>query len=459
MFNENENKDNVIEEVIEAIEEVKEEEPQFTNDFAFEEKVKPVKEKKKSGFFKKVVAVAVCAFVAGGVFNFSLELTDELAENVADKIGTTQDALNSDKRAEAALLSYSEFAGDDGVMSIESITEACLPSVVAITNKGVSEVMTFFGNYQMESESSGSGIIIGKNDSELLIVTNYHVVADSKELTVVFSHDEKMAKEDDEAYINPALIKGYDAQKDIAVIAVKLTDISEDAMGKIKIATIGNSDDIKLGSGVVAIGNSLGHGQSVTHGIVSALDREVELQSVSGNGTIVNQYIQTDAAINSGNSGGALLNMKGELIGINSAKVAASGVEGMGYAIPISDVEELINNLMSLKTRDVVDEEKRGYLGILGTDVTYDVSQIYGMPVGVFVKEISVDKEKTPIEEGDIIVAVDDVSISGMSDLQARLSYYEKGETVKLTVKRVNGRQYESVDLEVTLFDKSAIED
>lgn len=422
-------------------------EPMFTNDFATEfEKPK----KKKSGLMKKVAVTAVCALVAGGVFSFAMNVTDKAIDNI--KIGTTQEALSENNEIK---LSYSAMSDATGELSCEQIAEACLPSVVSITNKGVSEIMTFFGNYQTESISSGSGIIIGENDSELLIVTNYHVVADSKELTVVFSHDEAAVLQGDDSYMNIAKIKGYDADKDIAVIAVNLDEISSETKSKIKVATIGDSKEIKLGGGVVAIGNALGYGQSVTHGIISAIDREVTMTGVNG-GKIANKYIQTDAAINSGNSGGALLNMKGELIGINSAKIAASGVEGMGYAIPITDVQELISELMTLKTRDVVPEEKRGYLGIYGTDVTSSVSQMYGMPVGIFVQEAIENSPaaKSDLMQGDIIVKIDNVSVTSMAALQDRLSLYEAGETVTLSVKRQEGRKYADVDVQVTLGSK-----
>lgn len=421
-------------------------EPAFTNEFTAPE----VKEKKK-GILKPVITAAVCACVAGVVFTCAMSFTENVIDRV--KLETTQEAL---VQSEAVKLSYSHLAYAEGELTIENIAEACLPSVVSITNKGVSEIMTFFGNYQTESISSGSGIIIGENNSELLIVTNYHVVADSKELSVVFAHEEAVASNDD-AYINIAKVKGYDADKDIAVIAVKLDEISAETKSRIKVATIGNSDDIKLGSGVVAIGNALGYGQSVTHGIVSAVGREITMEGVKG-GTITNEYIQTDAAINSGNSGGALLNMNGELIGINSAKISSTGVEGMGYAIPITDVEELISELMSVKTRDVVSEEKRGYLGIYGTDVTSQVSQAYGMPMGIFVQEAieGSPADRSQLEEGDIIVEIDGVSVNNMASLQDRLAYYEAGEAVTLTVKRVEGRKYVEKEISVTLGSKDA---
>ncbi|MBQ8002552.1 MAG: trypsin-like peptidase domain-containing protein [Clostridia bacterium] len=425
--------------------------PDFTDEFFAHE---PVVKNKKSGNGKKVLTTALCALVAGVVFSAAMNITEKSIDVFKGHIATTQDNLKEMDATENPSLSYSE--GDMGEMSVASIAKACLPSVVSITNKGVSEIMTFFGNYQTESISSGSGIIIGENDTELLIVTNYHVVADSKELTVVFSHEEEAAKNDTEAtYINIAKVKGYDEDKDIAVIAVKLDEISAETKAQISIATIGNSDEIELGSGVVAIGNSLGYGQSVTHGIISAIDREITMEGVNG-GEISNKYIQTDAAINSGNSGGALLNMKGELIGINSAKIAASGVEGMGYAIPISDVEELISELMSVKTRDVVPEEKRGYLGIYGADVTERDTMLYGIPQGVFVQENIKNSpaDKSQLQVEDVIVKLDGISVTNKASLQDRLSYYEAGETITLSVKRRSGRAYEDLDIAVVLGSK-----
>ncbi|MBQ7875669.1 MAG: trypsin-like peptidase domain-containing protein [Clostridia bacterium] len=424
----------------------------------------PKKEKKKGGTLKKVCVTALCACVAGFVFGVTWMgvnyIFDKLSEGKAVQIQSTQDALNN--TAEAITLNYSDTTEAVANGTIENIVDACLPSVVSITNKGVSEVITFFGNYQTESISSGSGIIIGENETELLIVTNYHVVADSKELTVVFSHDEAAVQGGDTSIMNVANVKGYDADKDIAVIAVKLSEITDETRAKIRIATIGNSDNVKLGSGVVAIGNALGYGQSVTHGIVSAVDREVTMQGVDG-GMITNEYIQTDAAINSGNSGGALLNMRGELIGINSAKISSTGVEGMGYAIPITDVEELISELMSLKTREVVDEENRGYLGIYGTDVTSTAAQAYGMPVGIFVQETIANSPaaKSSLKAGDIITKIDGISVSSMAALQDRLSYYEKGETIVLTVKRLADNKYVEKEIEIKLGSKkdAGIED
>jgi serine protease Do len=400
------------------------------------------KKKKKIG----VKAVAICA-LCGVVFGATSALTNGL---INDRRSVTTTSQN---------LYVSKADGSEApTATVEQIVESCLPSVVSITNKGVSEVSTFFGTFQQESVSTGTGIIVGKNDDELLIVTNYHVIADSRELTVVFAHDATLEEDSNNtSYMNSAQVKGYDADKDIAVVAVPLKEIKDETMENIAIATLGDSNSIKMGTEVVAIGNALGYGQSVTNGIISALDRSITMQNANG-ATVTNKFIQTNAAINAGNSGGALLNMAGEVIGINSAKIESTGVEGMGYAIPISDVEELIENLMTMKTRTEVDEADRGYIGIKGADVTSSVSKMYGMPVGVFVSEITKDSpaEKAGLKEKDVIVKFDSTTVSSMSDLQGRLAYYKKGEKVTITVQRPNGNDFEELELEITLGSKES---
>ncbi|MBQ8281808.1 MAG: trypsin-like peptidase domain-containing protein, partial [Lachnospiraceae bacterium] len=336
-------------------------------------------------------------------------------------------------------------------LEVSQIVENCMPSVVAITNLGVSEVQTLWGTYEEESESCGSGVIIGKSEKELIILTNYHVVAGSKELTVVFSFDE--ASEEPEAVT--AHVKGYEAERDIAVIGIKLEEIDEETMNSIKIAVIGDSEDLKLGEEVVAIGNALGYGQSVTTGIISALDRYVELEGTDGI-IISNDYIQTDAAINPGNSGGALLNTKGELIGINSAKVSDSSVEGMGYAIPITDVYDLINDLMNLEARVSYSEEDQGYLCISGQDVSSDAVQYYGIPAGAYVISVyeGYAAEEAGVEVGDIITKVNDVEVDSMTALKYELAYYEGGAEVTLTIMRqTESGGYEEIEVTVVLND------
>ena len=344
---------------------------------------------------------------------------------------------------------------ETGTGTVTEIVEECMPSIVSITNKGVTEVSTFFGNYLQEITGSGSGIIIGQNEEELLIVSNYHVVADSNELSVVFSSSEAENPTSEDG-TNPAAIsaklKGYDEEKDLAVISVDLKDIPDDVLSTMKIAKIGDSTKLKAGEQVVAIGNALGYGQSVTTGIISALNREVKMQNASGS-EVSNKFIQTDAAINPGNSGGALLNMRGELIGINSVKIASSGVEGMGYAIPITDVEEIINNLMVMETRDVVDKDEQGFLGITGQDVTSEIANAYDIPVGIYVKEVESDSaaEKGGIATGNIIKKFDGTTVKTMTELKKRLSYYKAGETVTVTLMVMDGNEYKEKDVTVVL--------
>ena len=415
-------------------------------------------EKRKGKGLKIAILALVCGLVFGIGFGIANGFTKRLAiSNI--KIGTTDVSLSkSDGK-------------NTPVSDVARIAEACMPSVVAITNRSVSDVMTFFGTYSQESTSTGSGIIIGKNDTELLIVTNYHVVANAKELSVIFSavesrlelqaqqSDSGVIKESDvdDDSIPSATVKGYDAAKDLAVVAVSLDKIPEDVIKEIKIATIGNSSTLKPGDQVVAIGNALGYGQSVTTGIISAVNRKITMESSDGFSTVTNTFIQTDAAINQGNSGGALLDMAGNVIGINSVKIATTGVEGMGYAIPITDVESIIDELMVKKTRDIVDEDKQGYLGISGSDVTASVSQVYGLPIGVFVNgvEEGLAADKAGIKKGYVIVKFDGFTISSITQLQDRLRYYEEGEKVKVTVKVPKDDNYTEKEIEVSLSNRS----
>lgn len=409
------------------------------------ETAKPKKKRKNA--FRTIALVLVCGIVFGTAFGFSSTLIKKFTISQV-KIGTTDKILNKAKGEQPP------------TSDVAAIAEACMPSIVAITNRSVSDVMTFFGTYSQESTSSGSGIIVQKNDSELLILTNYHVVANSKELSVVFSPVEAEMErkgEVDERLIPSAIVKGYDAERDIAVIAVKLEDIPDDIFPEIAVATIGDSSLMKAGDQVVAIGNSLGYGQSVTSGVISAVNRKVTMKSSDGYSTVTNSFIQTDAAINQGNSGGALLDMNGNVIGINSVKIATTGVEGMGYAIPISEVEGTIKNLMTQKTRSLVSEDKQGYLGIAGRDVTSAISESFGIPVGVYIDSVEegLAADKAGIRKGDIITKLDSVTVLSITQLQDRLRYYEKGETVEITVKRQKDNGYEEKNLQVTLCHRS----
>ena len=327
------------------------------------------------------------------------------------------------------------------VQDVSEVVTAVMPSVVSISNTYM-ETWSYFGQSMTnEAEASGSGIIVGENDSELLIVTNYHVIVDADKLMVQFVEGSEAE----------ASVKGTDADMDLAVIAVPLENILSSTLDQIAIATLGDSDSLKVGEPAIAIGNSLGYGQSVTTGVISALDRDMELSDGS-TGT----FIQTDAAINPGNSGGALLNMKGEVIGINSNKIGGSVIEGMGYAIPISAASPIIADLMLRETKSKVAEEERGFLGISGISVTEEVSSTYGMPEGVYIAQVyeNTAAEAAGLVKGDIIVEFDGIKISSMDELQRQLEYYAKGDTVEVTVMTIGNGGYRSKTVNITLGNK-----
>ena len=392
----------------------------------------PKTSKPKNGYMKKVALVVGAAVLFGAVGGVTMQGTSYLTgkllgKNTKSTVGTTKTVSN------AKLTTSTSTVTSD----VSDIVENTLPSIVSITIMCVQEVQNFFGVIsQQESESAGSGIIISQNDSELLVVTNNHVVEGSDTLTVTFNDGNSVE----------AQIKGTDSARDLAVVAVPLDKISDDTMNAIKVATLGDSDSLKVGEPAIAIGNALGYGQSVTTGIVSATGRTID--GFDG------EYIQTDAAINPGNSGGALLNANGEVIGINSAKINSSAVEGMGFAIPISDASDVIQNLMNKETRSKVSDEERGYLGIKGYDVSEEGAQMYNMPTGVYVKEVMSGggSEKAGLTKGSIITGFEGSSISGMSSLQEQLQYYKAGEEVTLTVQipDKNG-EYTEKDIKVTL--------
>lgn len=416
------------------------------------------KPKKQHPFAKKAVSFvclgALFGVTAGTAFSVPTYMTNkQLLQTKAELEQAQSEAAAASTPTLSTTTSSltTSSSGSTASADVSAIAASCLPSVVSITNKGVSEVRTMFGTYQQDTESSGSGIIIGENDTELLIVTNYHVVSGSNELSVVFSYDE----DSDNPSLVSAKLKGYDSDKDLAVISVALSDITDEMKSQIKVATIGDSSSLQLGQEVVAIGNALGYGQSVTTGIISALNREVSVTNDDGT-SITNKLIQTDAAINPGNSGGALLNMNGELIGINSVKVASSSVEGMGYAIPISDVQSIIEELMLKETRDVVDESEQGYLGIGGTDVTSDISSTYDMPVGIYINTIY---DNSPagtagLTKGDIITKFDGQTVKSMSELKTLLTYYKAGETINVTAMVPGSNGYTEQTFSLTLASK-----
>ena len=346
--------------------------------------------------------------------------------------------------------------------TVAAVGQASMPSVVAITTVSVQEIPSFFGysSHQYKSASTGSGIIVGDNDDELLIATNNHVVDGATTLSVCFiGADEANAETEtvnagDNGDLNvedavSAKIKGTDADNDLAVVAVKKSDIPEDTLNQIKIAQIGSSDDLAVGQQVVAIGNALGYGQSVTSGWISALNRTIS----TDDGTNSTGLIQTDAAINPGNSGGALLNMKGELIGINSAKYADSAVEGMGYAIPISNANPILEELMNRETREKVDSSKKGYLGVSLASLTTEAIEMYNMPTGAFVRNVENDSpaQEAGICKGDIIVKFDGQKVSDGDDLLDKLQYYKSGEKIEAVIARATNGEYEENTIELTL--------
>ncbi len=407
------------------------------------ENMKQSGKKKKGGFGKTIAKCLVLALVFGSVSSAAFMGTNYIGKQMFGDDVTAQDAVDNSATPTTTVANSSS-----DIYDVSDIVTNCMPSVVSITNVGTMEFRTFFGTYEQESQSSGSGIIIGRNDTEILIVTNNHVVSGANEISVYFNSDGEAADEDN---VISAKVKGTDPGKDLAVIAVKVSDIPQETLDIIKIATVGDSGTLEIGEPVVAIGNAYGYGLSVTSGIVSALNREV---SVEADGmTITNRLIQTDAAINPGNSGGALLNSKGELIGINSVKFISEDVEGMGYALPISDVESIIGDLMNKVTRDPVKEEDRGYLGITGTDVTSDASKNYGMPEGVFINMITEGSaaEKAGLQKGDIITKLDGSRITGYNQLRETLNYYSAGETITITIQRKENSEYTEKVMDITL--------
>jgi hypothetical protein len=404
------------------------------------------KERKKSKVgraFGLVTSAAVFGLVAGGVmFGVNNVASSYVGTNTKTKadditIGSQDNAKSESTAAPATNLSS---------MDVSTIVDKAMPSVVSIYGKEEVTQNSFFGPQSYEAQSSGSGIIVGKTDSELLIVTNNHVIADTTSLEVEFSDGKKAS----------ASVKGGDSDNDVAVVAVKLSDMGEDTLSRISIANIGDSNDVKVGQGVVAIGNALGYGQSVTVGYISALNREVKTEG----GTSRN-LLQTDAAINPGNSGGALLNMQGQVIGINSAKYSDTAVEGMGYAIPISTVKDLIKELSSKETRTVVAQENQGYLGIQGKDIDEEMAKAYDMPQGIYVYKVVEGgaAASSDLKAKDIITKFDGQSVRSMEELKNMLTYYESGRKVDLTVQRLDDSgKYVEKTVSITLGKREAQE-
>lgn len=418
----------------------------------------PQDHRKPGGTGKKVLVTLGLALlfgvVAGGIIIGSSMIVHKEIKNEQKteyQLPTTElpQQENADGDSNSAAGSGSDAteevsAGTTGEYTVAQVAKSCMPSVVSITNASVKTVQDFFGGVQQyPSESSGSGIIVGQNDSEILVATNNHVVADADTITVAF--------DDDAVY--EAQVKGTDSDNDLAVVAVKISDMSEDTLKSIKVVSIGNSDELEIGEQVVAIGNALGYGQSVTSGWISAVDREV----TDEDGKTTGKLIQTDAAINPGNSGGALLNMQGELIGINSAKAAATEVEGMGYAIPVSVAQPILDELMNRETRYKTDEEHAGYIGVTCLNVDSTSAQTYGIPLGAFVDSVEEGgpAQTAGIQKGDVIVKFDGMTVSGSSDLVGKLEYYQAGETVDVVISRAQNGEYQEQTVSVTLGKKS----
>lgn len=412
---------------------------QFTDDIL----EKTDKKKKKKGTGRKILKTAAFAVLFGAVAGGTMFGVNKAANYFwGEDPEEVKQVANV--QMQQSSVSGQQTSTDGSVYSVSDVAKNCMPSVVSITNASVTTVKNYFGGTQeYQSESSGSGIIVGQNDTELLIATNNHVVDGAETLTVAFC--------DQSVY--EAQTKGTASDADLAVIAVKLSDMSAESLEAIRIIQIGNSDDLEVGEQVVAIGNALGYGQSVTSGWVSALNREVEDED----GNTVDNLIQTDAAINPGNSGGALLNMRGELIGINSAKTAATNVEGMGYAISIAKAEPILNELMNMKTRYKVSEDQASYMGISCYTVDASVTQMYGIPTGAFMDSVEEDgpAARAGIKKGDVIVKFDGQSISSSTKLVDLLQYYAAGETVDLVVARAEGGEYKEITLTITLGKKN----
>ena len=428
---------------------------------------------------KKGLTLSLCAVLAGGLAAGSFEGVNKLAgwsgattvEAASNKDETTLTYAKSEKKDADTSDSKSDTGKDTGStakgnLDVSEIASEALPSIVSITTKSVQEVQNYFGMYGMygyapqqqeqEVEGSGSGIIVGKNDDELLIATNYHVVEGADTLSVAFTDGNAVE----------ASVKGFDEERDLAVVSVSLDDVEDDTMDAISIANIGSSDDLKVGEQVVAIGNALGYGQSVTTGIVSAKNRRMD----SDNNTVTDgsddssdgvNLIQTDAAINPGNSGGALLNMEGEVVGINSAKLASTEVEGMGYAIAISDVTDILQNLMNETSRDKLDDSEHGVLGIKGSSVSSEAVQMYGIPAGVFVKEVTEGgaADKAGLKANSVITEFNGKTVSSINQLIEYLSYYEPDEEVELTVQVPHGTSYKEETVKVTLDENTDADD
>lgn len=399
--------------------------------------------KPKRRGIRRIGALALSAVMFGGIAGLAFNSVSNINRQSTEAAEQEKTETNKAGVVQTSTSSGTQM-NESSTLGVTDIAEAVMPSIVSITNKSVAEVQEYYGMFggrgyieEQEVESAGSGIIIGQNDEELLLVTNNHVIEDASTITVGFT---------DGNAVN-AMVKGTNKTNDLAVLAVDLDDISDETMATIKIAVLGSSDNLQVGEQVVAIGNALGYGQSVTTGIVSALDRQIDEGEESAS------LIQTDAAINPGNSGGALINMNGEVIGINSAKFASTEIEGMGYAIPINTAIPILEELMNRETREVVANSETGVIGISGVDVSSEVQAQYGIPAGIYVSEVSSGSaaENAGIKKGDIITGFDGTGVTGIESLTKIMQYYAAGETVEITLMAADGNEYSEKTVTLTL--------
>lgn len=407
---------------------------------------KDIQPRKKMGWGKRILILLLCGIVLGGsaacAFVGVNQLIDKYNTEEEEVSFPSEEVVQKEPEIEKVepVTPPQPVAGI--VYDVSDMVEKVMPAMVSVINNYTETINSFWGqSYTQKGASSGSGIIIGENETELLIATNYHVVSGSDAIEITFI---------DGSAAN-AYIKGTDPKMDLAVVSVVLAELTPETKAAIAVASLGDSEALKLGQPVIAIGNALGYGQSVTTGCVSAIDREINMED----GT-TGSFIQTDAAINPGNSGGALLNLQGQVIGINSSKIGGSTIEGMGFAIPINAAEPIISDLSLQTTKIKVEESKRGYLGVGIQEVTASISQMYGMPQGVFIGELMEDSaaKQAGMKVRDIIVQLDTFQIKSYADLQEALQYYAAGTTVEVTVMRAEGSEYVSVTLEVTLGER-----
>lgn len=409
---------------------------------------------KKSGRGRAVLAIILALAIGAGAGAGAMSVSGMISRRaparqteITEEEETKEAEENTAAEEKTPQYTLTVNQSDSVVTGVTQVAANVMPSIVSVYNNYTSAVQFFGQTYSQEGVSTGSGIILAQTDTELLIVTNNHVVEDADSLSVLFIDGSKA----------DAAIKGTDASNDLAVIAVKLDILSQETMDAISIATLGDSEALQIGEPAIAIGNALGYGQSVTVGYISALNRQINVDENS-----TNTFIQTDAAINPGNSGGALVNIKGEVIGINSNKIGGDTVEGMGFAIPVSRALPIIENLMNMTTKYTVEEDKQGTLGISGRDVTSDIANAYGMPQGVYIAKFVEGgaAEKTDLHQGDIITAINGSSVLNMSELKKQLTYYEAGTAVTVTVYRQNDEngEYEKMDIEVTLGSRDSIQ-